>query len=136
MAKYMALDVGERRIGVALADDQVKIAIPYDTIEVDGTEIDQIARLAKFESIDTLVVGYPRNQSGEPTAQTAFTEAFIHRLPQDMVSAIVYQDESVTSVQAEQQLKSQKKPYTKGDIDKVAASIILQDYLEEHHGRD
>lgn len=135
MTKYMALDVGERRIGVALADDQVKIAVPYDTIEVDGTEIDQIIRIAKFESIDTLVVGYPRNQSGEPTAQTAFTEAFVGRIPEGFVQNIVYQDESVTSVHAENRLKEQKKPYTKGDIDKVAASIILQDYLEEHDGR-
>lgn len=135
MVKYMALDVGERRIGVALADDQVTIAIPYDTLDVDGTEIDQIVRIARFEEIDTLVVGYPRNQSGEPTAQTAFTEAFVRRLPLDFTPRVVYQDESVTSLQAEHRLKEQKKPYTRGDIDKVAASIILQDYLEARRGR-
>ena len=60
----LALDVGERRIGVALADSSVRIAIAYDTILVDGTEIDQIRELLIQEDIDVLVVGYPRNQSG------------------------------------------------------------------------
>lgn len=135
MAKFMALDVGERRIGVALAESQVRIAVAHDTITVDGTEIDQIVRMAAFEGTDTIVVGYPRNQSGEPTAQTAYTEQFVSRLPEELRAKVTYQDESVTSLQAEQRLKEQKKPYTKADIDKVAASIILQDYLEQQHGR-
>lgn len=130
----MALDVGEKRIGVALADTAVAIAIPYDTVEVDGTEIDQIVKLVAEESISTLVVGYPRNQSGEATAQTAYVEQFVDKLPELPVE-LVYQDESLTSVHAEERLKSQKKPYTKGDIDKTAASIILQDYLEQTYGR-
>lgn len=135
MANYMALDIGERRIGVALANDDVKIAVPYDTLEVDGTEITQVAQIFALETIDTIVVGYPRNQSGEPTAQTAFTQAFVARLPQEIADTVVYQDESVTSVQAENLLKNQKQPYAKGDIDKVAASLILQDYLEANSGR-
>lgn len=132
MVKYLALDIGERRIGVALADDTVKIAIPYDTLTVDGTEVNELVHLIEREHIDIIIAGYPRNQSGEPTAQTAYTEAFIARLPEDMDAKVVYQDESVTSVQAEQWLKVQSQPYTKADIDKVAASIILQDYLEAH----
>ena len=131
----MALDVGERRIGVALADSQVRIAVADSTLSVDGTEVDQIVRMVAFEGIDVIVVGYPRNQSGEPTAQTAYTEEFVRRLPQELQSKVAYQDESVTSLQAEHRLKEQKKPYTKADIDKVAASIILQDYLEQQHGR-
>jgi putative Holliday junction resolvase len=132
MAKYLALDVGEKRVGVALADDNVKIAVPYDTLQVDGTELESIAKLSELEKADVIVVGYPRNQSGEPTQQTQFTEEFIAKLPIELAGKVVYQDESVTSIQAEQHLKSQKQPYTKEDIDKVAASIILQDYLEAH----
>ena len=127
---YLALDVGERRIGVALADDSVKIAVAFDTIEVDGTEIEQIGKLLVSESIDTLVIGYPRNQSGEATKQTAFAEAFADEL-QPYGVPIEFQDESVTSVQAESILKRQKQPYTKGDVDALAASLILQDYLEQ-----
>jgi putative Holliday junction resolvase len=125
----LALDVGEKRIGVAVGDTAIRIAMPFDTLEVNGTELERIAQLVVDEDIDTIVVGYPRNQSGEPTAQTQFAETFAKQLV-DVVPHITFQDESLTSVLAEQQLKSYGKPYTKGDIDAMAASLILQDYLE------
>jgi putative Holliday junction resolvase len=128
----VALDVGERRIGVAVADTAVRIAVAYDTIEVDGSELEAIARIVISERADTLVIGFPRNQAGEPTAQTAFVVAFSENL-KDVAENIVFQDESLTSVLAEQRLKSYKKPYTKGDIDAQAAAIILQDYLEANY---
>ena len=130
----MALDVGEKRIGVALADSSVKIAIAYDTIEVDGTEIEQIAKIVAYESVDCVVVGYPRNQSGESTKQTEYVEAFASKVT-DIAPKLVFQDESLTSVHAEQLLANQKKPYSKGDIDSLAASLILQDYVEATYGR-
>lgn len=131
MAKQnlLALDVGERRIGVAVADTSVRIAIAYDTIVVDGSEIRQIAELIVSENINIVVVGYPRNQSGEPTKQTAYVEKFAEQLV-DIAPKLVFQDESLTSVKAEEVLKRQKKPYVKGDIDALAASFILEDYLE------
>lgn len=128
---FLALDVGEKRIGVAIGDDAVRIAVAYETIEVDGSEIERIAKLVVDENIDTIVVGYPRNQSGEPTAQTAYVESFAEQLT-DMAPHLEFQDESLTSVLAEQQLKSYGRPYSKGDIDARAAAIILQDYLERH----
>lgn len=127
---YLALDVGEKRIGVAVGDDGVRIAVPFETIDVDGKEIERIARLVVDENVDTVVVGYPRNQSGEATAQTEYVEMFTARLT-DIAPKLVFQDESLTSVLAEQRLKSYKKPYTKGDIDALAAAMILQDYIEQ-----
>lgn len=129
----VCLDVGEKRIGVAVADLSVRIAVPFVTIEVDGDEIKAIAEVVIKERADTIVVGYPRNQQGEPTAQTHFVENFAERL-KDLGAKIVFQDESLTSVLAEQQLAVHKRPYTKADIDAQAAAIILQDYLELHHG--
>jgi len=129
----LALDVGEKRIGVALADPQIRIAIAYDTLVVDGTECVQITQLIEQQHADTLVVGYPRNQSGEATAQTAYVEQFVERL--DVGGAkIIFQDESLTSVKAEELLNRQHKPYRKEDVDALAASLILQDYLEAYHG--
>ncbi len=130
----IALDVGEKRIGVALAHGAVAIAIPYETVEADGREIERIQGIISRESVSQIVIGYPRNQSGEATAQTAFVEQFATRLG-DLQLPIVFQDESLTSVQAERYLKLQGGAYEKGDIDKIAASIILQDYLEQHNGR-
>ncbi|MFZ3010183.1 MAG: Holliday junction resolvase RuvX [Candidatus Microsaccharimonas sp.] len=130
----VCLDVGEKRIGVAVADTAVRIAIPFDTIVVDGDEIEAITRIVARENADMIVVGYPRNQSGESTAQTDYVEQFVTRL-EGIAPNIVFQDESLTSVLAEQQLKSYKKPYAKGDIDALAAAIILEDYMEIHDGK-
>ncbi len=130
----MCLDVGIRRIGVALADSAIKIAIPFTTIETDektNSEIDEINKIIAKENINILVIGLPRNLSGEETAQSAYTKKFAENFIYS-VDEIVFQDESLTSVQAENLLKSYKKPYTKGEIDMHAATIILQDYLEEN----
>lgn len=127
---FLALDVGEKRIGVAVGDDMVRIAVPLDTIEVDGNELERIARFVIEEHVDTVVVGYPRNQSGEPTHQTEYVENFAKQLT-DIAPKLVFQDESLTSVLAEQQLKKYGRPYTKGDIDAQAAALILTDFLEQ-----
>jgi len=128
---YVALDVGEKRIGVALARGDVKIAIAYDTLNVDGGEVQAIAEIIVREKADVLVVGYPRNQAGEPTKQTEFVERFVEQL-RDIAPKIVFQDESLTSVKAEEILNVRNQPYAKGEVDALAASLILQDYLETH----
>ena len=132
--KLMALDVGTKRIGIALADSFIKIAIPFTTVEINNdvdSAIKQIIEIISKEEIDILVVGLPRNQSGEETSQTAYTKEFVKKIEYS-VDKICFQDESLTSIQAEDRLKSYGKPYSKGDIDMNAASIILQDYLEEN----
>jgi putative Holliday junction resolvase len=129
----VCLDVGEKRIGVAVADTGVRIAVPFETVLVDGSELTAIAHIIIREGAKTVVVGYPRNQSGESTAQTSFVEHFAEKLT-DMVETIVFQDESLTSVIAERRLQESKKPYQKADIDAYAAAIILQDYLEANYG--
>lgn len=131
MANLIALDVGTKRIGVASASSDIKIAVPVTTIDVDGSEIEAIKKLIANESAETVVVGYPRNQSGDTTEQTAIVESFAKQLEGSF--DIVYQDESLTSVMAENRLITGGKPYEKGDIDMHAAVIILQDYLEQHY---
>ena len=128
----LALDVGTKRIGMAIVDSDVRIARPLGYILVDGTEIEEIVRACGLYQPAKIIVGYPRNQSGEATQQTALVEAFCELLKQAEIPPIVYQDESLTSVMAEDQLKAVKKPYGKGDIDAVAAALILTDYVESH----
>jgi len=130
---YIGLDIGSKRIGVAISKGDVSIAYPLLTINVDGTENEKITEIVKKENIDVVVVGYPRNQNGESTEQTEFTEKFIDKIKIDLPE-IVYQDESMTSVLAEEALKLSGKPYVKSDIDSKAAAIILQDYLETQNG--
>jgi len=131
MANIVALDVGTKRIGVAVADTLVPIATPLTTVIVDGDEIGSIGGIVKDRAAEVIVVGYPRNQSGDATSQTAITEALAARL--EGMAKIVFQDESLTSVMAEDRLKASGKPYSKADIDAEAAAIILQDYLELHY---
>lgn len=128
----LALDVGEKRIGIAVADTAIRIAVPFETVEVDGNEIKSISKIIATEQADTIVVGYPRNQAGETTAQTRYVELFAERLT-GLAPTIEFQDESLTSVIAEERLAVHKRPYSKGDIDAHAAAIILTDYLETHH---
>jgi len=128
--QIMALDYGDARVGVAMADENIKIAIPYGALENTEQLLTEILKLALDNNIVKIVVGYPRNQSGEPTAQTEKVEQFFSQLEEVFDGEMVFQDESLTSVLAEERLKSYKKPYSKGDIDAHAATIILEDYLE------
>ena len=128
----LSLDVGTKRIGMAVIDSDVRIARPLGWLEVDGSEIAEIVKACGLYQPSVIVVGYPRNQSGEPTQQTRVVEEFCERLKTAEVPPIVFQDESLTSVVAEEQLKAVKKPYNKGDIDAVAAALILTDYVESH----
>ena len=127
----LALDVGDRRVGVALADSQIKIAVPYGYLERSDKIIQQITELMLDHDVDTLVIGYPRNQSGEATKQTESVEQFAKELAEIEIDAdLVFQDESLSSVEAERRLGRVKD---KGEIDAEAASIILQDYLEQNY---
>lgn len=126
----LSLDVGEKRIGVAVAHDGVKIAVPHSTIDVDSGVIDVIANIVDREKVGLIVIGLPRNQSGETTAQTTYVQNFAAKLAG--MAEIVFQDESLTSVHAEKILESRGRSYTKADIDSLAACLILQDYLEIH----
>lgn len=128
----VCLDVGHVRIGVAVGDSAVCLAVPYDTIDVDGAEIEKIAEIVIRQEASIIVVGMPRNQQGELTAQSEYVQEFAKKLGY-MDAEVVFQDESLTSVLAEERLKSYKSPYTKADIDAQAATIILQDYLERKY---
>jgi putative Holliday junction resolvase len=136
MSRALALDVGEKRIGVAIGNLGTKIASPLTTINVDGQEIPAITKILEEEEVDIVVIGLPRNSKGEETQQTAAVRAFGEKLAPVLDSfeypkRLIYQDESLSSVLAEERLKAAGKPWTKPDIDKEAAAIILQDFLEK-----
>ena len=129
--KVIALDVGEKRIGVAKADSNTRIAVPVGFLVVDGSEWQEIARIAKLSSTNLFVLGLPRSNDGNETRQTLYVRNFARTLCEKIPGAkIRFQDESLTSVEAEKRLKESGKKYKKGDIDAEAATIILQDFLE------
>lgn len=131
--RIISLDVGTKRIGVAKADTSVRIAIPNGFVLVNGQEIPEILRIARLNDTNFFVVGLPRSNDGNETAQSAYARKFADTLAASMPGARIYfQDESLTSVVAEERLKKRKKNFEKGEIDAEAASIILQDFIEHY----
>lgn len=133
-AVALALDVGERRIGLALGDSIGRIATPLTTLLVDGSEVAKLEHLIKEHDVTELVIGLPRNQQGDETKQSQAVRQFAKQRLQPLALPIAFQDESVTSIIAQQRLASRKQPPTKEQIDAEAAAVILQDYLEVAYG--
>ncbi len=128
-----ALDVGARRIGVALASSIARLPAPYTTIDLGkvGNPRDEIKHIVDDNFVEVLVVGLPRDMGGYSTEQTQYALSFAKNLEEVLDIPIVMQDEAVTSVAAEDRLKNRGKPYQKADIDAEAACIILEDYFTQ-----
>lgn len=131
-SSVIALDVGAKRIGVAQANAVARIAHPLLTLDHTEDVMDQIAGLVAREQAAIVVVGYPRNLSGQVTEQTKTIQSFGKELERHIGLPIHWQDEAVTSRKAEAELEQRGKPYGRGDIDALAATYILEDFLNEH----
>lgn len=131
LKSWLAFDVGERRVGVALADSDVKIARPLKTLANDENLKPDINKLiGEFKPI-LLVVGLPRGLDGQETAQTSVCRQFADNLKIETGLDVYLMDEALTSHKARDILETTQKAYTKEDIDALAAAIILQDYIDE-----
>lgn len=131
VATILALDVGAQRIGVARANTIARIASPLTTLQHTKQVFDDIADLLRQEQADELVVGLPRGLDGQETDQTRSVRRFVEDLQQHIAMPVHFQDEALTSVKAEAELTARKKPFAKGDIDALAATYILSDYLDQ-----
>lgn len=127
----LCLDVGAVRIGVARADSIARIAEPLKTITNDDDVVKTLTGLIDEAEAKTVVVGLPQNRNQEDTDQTRFVRDFIDKLKESIAVDFVFQDEAESSIRAEARLKQRGKPYAKEDIDAEAATLILQDYIEE-----
>lgn len=124
----LGIDVGGARIGVARISTMARLPEPLPAIKVDGTELEQLKALIKEHQIDILAVGLPRSLQGNETEQTKTIRAFTDKLKQFNLP-IYLQDEALTSKQAEAELQTRKKPYSKGEIDSLAAAYIAEDFI-------
>ena len=132
--KAMGIDYGEARIGVALSDLLKMLASPYDTYYVKHTNEDEqyFLDLIKQENVDTLVVGLPYNMKGEEQEIATKSKDFANDLATKSGCKLVLVDERMSSVVAEDILKQKFKDWRdrKKNLDKFAAMVILQDYLD------
>jgi len=133
-SSIIALDIGEKRIGVAVASTIARLARPLTTLILDENFFTNLVEIISREDVSEIVVGMPRNLDGQPTSQTFFVETFVNELQQHTSLPIQFQDEAVTSRLAQEELEARGKTYVKADIDALAATYILQDYLDENYG--
>lgn len=131
-SNYLALDVGDVRIGIAFAHHIARIASPLTTILNNDVVWDSISEIIDRESAGILVIGLPRNLSGEDTAQTEKVREFARIARQRYNIPIDLQDEALTSQKAEKELRARGGQIEKGDVDALSAVYILDDYLSEH----
>jgi putative Holliday junction resolvase len=131
--RILALDVGERRIGVALSDLSRTLATPYITIHATPVHIffKKLSQIIRQEDVCQIVVGLPISLNGQEGPQAQRIRAFIETLAAQVTLPIATCDERYTSAEAERiMIEAGLRPeQRKARIDEVAASIILQDYL-------
>ena len=135
MEKVMGLDVGTKRIGIALSDFLLITAQPCETInrEPETESVNKIAKLCSENNVKKIVVGLPKNMNGTTGPQAQDCENFSNLLKLKIPECeIIFEDERLTSRQAENILALQGKKYTKnkGLVDLKSACIILQQYLD------
>lgn len=131
-ARIVALDIGGKRIGVASANVVARLASPLKTLDVTEEIIEDIKKLLAQETASAVVLGLPRGMQGQDTEQTKTVEAFGKQLEQVISIPLYWQDEAMTSKLSEAELNASKKSYTKGSIDALAATYILEDFLAAH----
>lgn len=127
----LGLDAGEKRVGVAMVRADVRVPVTLETLDRQAPDFwGQLTEVIKQNYIGQIVIGLPRGLDGQETAQTKYVREFAGELAGHFALPVHWQDEALTSVQAENILNASGKPYKKADIDALAASLILADYLE------
>jgi putative Holliday junction resolvase len=128
VGRIIGLDVGERRIGVAISTPEGGLAVPLRIIDrkKEPDDLAAILALATSEAAEAFVVGYPLSLDGTAGHQARHVEGFARRLRHQTGVAVELWDERLTSVQAKRSMTGQKP----GPIDDIAAAIILQSYLD------
>lgn len=132
--RKLGIDYGDSRIGLALSDPMGIIASALETFVrfKDNRDFEYLAKVVQTNEVDTIVVGLPKNMDGTEGIRVELTRAFCEQLKGYTSANIVFRDERLTSMQAERTLLEAdlRRDKRKQLIDKMAAQIILQSYLD------
>jgi putative Holliday junction resolvase len=141
--RIVGLDLGERRIGIAISDVTRTLARPVGVLQRPSSDTDalrlvtdEIARLAaEDDGVHSVVVGLPRRLDGTPNDMTPRVQAFAQQLQAASGLPVLLQDERLSSREAESRLAVREKDWRarKKKLDAAAAAIILQDHLDSRH---
>lgn len=135
MGRIIAFDIGDKRIGIAVSDPFNSMALPLETLHRSNfqKDIKYLCDIAKEKCADKIVCGLPVNFDGSPSIQTEKTLTFIEELQKATDIEIVTEDERFTTMEARRVLleADMSRSNRKNVIDKVAASYILEAYLQK-----
>jgi putative Holliday junction resolvase len=133
--RVLGLDVGERRIGVAISTPEGGLAIPYRIIDAQDAHSDAraIIEIARSENASLVIIGHPRSMDGTVGAQARTIEAFAKTLQEESGLQVELCDERLSTAQARRSLAPTRK--RRVPVDDVAASIILQSYLDRQRAQ-
>ncbi|MDP3970423.1 MAG: Holliday junction resolvase RuvX [bacterium] len=129
--KFLSLDYGKARVGLALGDSETKIALAKGILEglSQNALISKLKAIVNLDTIDRIVIGLPLNMDGERTDMTEEVERFVEKLRNHIEIPVQTIDERLTSKMADKLLENSLKDKHKQD--QVAAQIILQNYLDQ-----
>lgn len=131
--RTLALDVGERRIGLAVSDEEGMLATPLGVLERRGLaqDVARLSTIVREQRIERLVVGLPRTLAGEIGPQARRVQRWAERVGRALGLPLVYWDERYSTLEAAERLAQQRRR-RRAPLDAAAAAVILQDYLDHH----
>jgi len=135
ITRSLGLDIGDKRIGVALSDPEGILASPFTIINCrdEESDIEAITNIVNQQEVKQIVVGLPRSMDGSLGKQAEKVEAFVQKLCSHTEVPVEFRDERLTTVSAKRLMRAvnTKKTREKVRHDAIAAALILQGYLDE-----
>jgi putative Holliday junction resolvase len=137
MSRVLGVDRGDARVGLSVSDESRTLASGYGFIRFKGYDdlIDNLLSIAEKESVDEFVIGLPLNLNGSGSMQATKSRKLAEMLRAKTKYPVNLFDERLTSVEAARQIHASGKKVKKGRIDEVAATIILQAFLDGKKSR-
>lgn len=123
MAKYLGIDYGSKRVGIAVSDDRGAIAFPREILKNDSTLVPRIVDLVREENISIVVVGESKDKDGKDNAIMAEVRQFARTLENELAITLVFEPEYYSSFEA-------RRDTNDSFVDAKAAAVILNRYLE------
>ncbi|MGQ9881583.1 MAG: Holliday junction resolvase RuvX [Armatimonadota bacterium] len=139
MARILALDIGERRIGVAVSDETATVAQPLVVIAREGTakDVERITQIARQHAVHEVVVGLPVTLRGEQAQAVQKLQAFVAHLRRALDVPIVLVDERLSTAEANRRMREADvgRGARRQKVDAVAAALILEKYLSQRSAK-
>ena len=135
--RYLAIDYGQKRTGLAVCDNDETIASPLTVIQGQGQLVPHVIKIIQREQIEAVVIGLPLNMDDTEGPQAKRIRDFAEKLSKDITVPIHFHDERLSSFDAEKKLSGlgMTRQHKKKRIDAIAAAAILQAFLDHKHTR-